>query len=448
MADLSNLVVRPIRPGEADRWVSLMAEHHYLGFRQLVGESLKYVALLNGEWVALLGWANAAFKCGPRDQWVGWTREQQWRRLRYLVNNQRFLILPGWRVRNLASKVLAANLRRLSRDWEAVYNHPVLLVETFVDSSRFAGTSYHAAGWLKLGETQGYGRNAGKYFYHGHPKTLWVKPLHREARKWLAADFDVPALQGGGSEVMVDLNTVALEAPGGLLERLNDLPDPRKRRGIRHRQTSILAVAACACVAGARSFAAIAEWAADLSQDVLGRLGCRWHGEKRRHIAPSEPTIRRTLQTIDADRFDQILGDWLADQCDSEAVAVDGKTLRGSGHGKGKPVHLMAALLHKEGVVIAQRAVEIKSNEITAFQPLLEPVDLRDKVVTADALHAQTEHARYLKEKKGADFVFTVKGNQQTVLEAIQDIDQKDFSPSGPGSKQGSWPERNPDDPD
>lgn len=247
---------------------------------------------------------------------------------------------------------------------------------------------------------------------------------------------------------MLDLNTVALETPGGLLDCLAKLPDPRKRRGIRHRQTSILAVAACACLTGARSFLALAEWAADLPQDLLRRLGCRWHPDQQRYLPPSEPTIRRTLQHIDADAFDRILGEWLARQSNAEAVAIDGKTLRGSRRPDHKPVHLMAALLHKEGVVSAQQAVDTKSNEITAFQPLLQPLDLRDKVVTADAMHAQVEHARYVKEEKHADYVFTIKGNQETIQKAIQDLDREDFSPSGSTNGEGTRAHRNPEHPD
>lgn len=117
---------------------------------------------------------------------------------------QRFLILPGVRVKNLASKVLALNVRRLSGDWQASFNHPLLLAETFVDERRFAGTCYLAAGWSKLGHSLGYGRAGGKYYFHGQPKAIWVRPLHPAARQWLAAPFDPPLLSGapggGGPE--------------------------------------------------------------------------------------------------------------------------------------------------------------------------------------------------------------------------------------------------------
>lgn len=89
----------------------------------------------------------------------------------------------------------------------------------------------------------------------------------------------------------------------------------------------------------------------------------------------------------------------------------------------------MAAILHQEGIVVAQRPVDKKTNEIKEFQPLLASLDLKGKVVTADALHTQVAHANYLKEEKEADYFFTVKGNQKTLLQAIEDLDDSDFSP-------------------
>ena len=94
------------------------------------------------EWVALLGWGSAALKSSPRDTWIGWSSEQRMRRLKYVVNNSRFLVLPGIHVRNLASRTLSLNVKRLSSDWQAIYGHSLLLGETFVDQSLCAGTCY------------------------------------------------------------------------------------------------------------------------------------------------------------------------------------------------------------------------------------------------------------------------------------------------------------------
>jgi hypothetical protein len=426
--ELLSLLVRIIQPNEESRWNELMATHHYLGFRQLVGESIKYIAEIKGEWVALIGWGTAAFKCGARDGWIGWSKEQQWSRLLFVANNSRFLILPGIKIPNLASKILSVNVKRLSLDWQIVYGHPIVLVETFVDHSLFKGTCYLAAGWTRLGQTRGFGRNAGQYYYHGRTKTIFVLRLQRKTKQWLSAPFLVPELSGGPIP-MVDLNRANLNSNSGLLDKLQRLEDPRKRRGIRHSLISTLAVAICAVLSGARSFVAIGEWSAELSQELLKRLGCRFHPEKRIYIHPSEPTLRRHLQTIDAAKLDEIINKWLTEQTDPDAIAVDGKTLKGAKDVNGRQLHLMAAVLHKEGVVVSQRPVDKKTNEIKEFQSLLNPLNLKDKVVTADALHTQVEHAKYLKEQKEADYFFTVKGNQKNLLRSIEDLDDGDFSP-------------------
>jgi hypothetical protein len=435
----SRLLVRPVRADEVGRWDELMARHHYLGLQRLVGESLRYVAEVEDGWLALMGWTTAAFKCGPRDRWIGWTASQQWRRLRFVANNARFLVLPEGRRPNLASQVLAANLRRLSGDWQAIFGRPILLAETFVDP-RFAGTCYLAAGWQELGRTRGYRRNGGRYYYHGQPKTIWVRPLHRRVREYLAAPFDPPILLLGGPPVRLDLNRV-LDPADGLMELLQKLPDPRKRRGVRHRQACLLAVAICACLAGCRSFAAIGEWAADLPQEALARLGGRWHPTQGRYLPPSEPTLRRALQAADVERIDRELGAWLERRAGvGEAVAVDGKSLRGAVGADGRRAHLLAALVHKEGVVLNQRQVDEKHNEITEFRPLLEPLDLEGVVVTADAMHTQRGHASFLVEEKKADYLFTVKGNQPNLEAALRSTPAGSFSPSAGDRREGPWP--------
>ena len=425
--ELHGLKISPIDPTEKELWNQLMSKHHYLGFRQLVGESIKYIAKINDEWVALLGWGAAAFKCKPRDEWIGWSKEQQWRRLIYIANNLRFLILPGVQIPNLASKVLSMNLKRLSSDWMSKYGHSIVLAETFVDHSRFAGTCYRASNWIRLGQTRGFGRKAGKYHHHGISKTLYIYPLHRNTKQLLSDSFLAPELTGR-QKPMIDLNLANLGTNGGLVWYFQQLIDPRMRRGIRHSSASILAIAACAVISGARGFSAIGEWAADLPQDLLRRLACRYHPEKGIYIPPSEPTIRRHLQSVNADDFDRIIGEWLAKQSSPDAIAVDGKTLKGAKNVNGKKVQLMSAILHEEGVVVAQKSVDEKSNEIPCFQPLLDNVDISGKVITADAMHTQVAHANYIKER-GADYLFTVKGNQPSLFESIKDLEQDDFFP-------------------
>ncbi|MCJ7685251.1 MAG: DUF4338 domain-containing protein [Desulfobacteraceae bacterium] len=122
---LDYLVVRPIKAGERTEWDRLMSKHHYLGFKALVGESIRYVAELNNIWFALLGWSSAALKCQPRDSWIGWSQAIQWQRLHLIANNSRFLILPNVHIPNLASKVLSLNLKQITNDWQVIHGHPV-----------------------------------------------------------------------------------------------------------------------------------------------------------------------------------------------------------------------------------------------------------------------------------------------------------------------------------
>ncbi|MCA1696205.1 MAG: ISAs1 family transposase [Actinobacteria bacterium] len=208
----------------------------------------------------------------------------------------------------------------------------------------------------------------------------------------------------------------------GVLAVLDAVPDPRKPRGIRHQINTILALAVCAVMAGCRSFTAIGEWAADASEQVLCALGAGY--------APSESTMRRTLQRLDGDELDSAIGSWAAGRTEPAStrrrvVAVDGKRIRGSGHGTEAARHLLAAIDHAHAVVLAQREVGCKTNEITEFAPLLNGVELTGAVVTADALHAQKAHADYLVLQRGAHYLLTVKGNQPGLFAQLKALPWK-----------------------
>ena len=187
-ADLSAVRVRPIVAEERLGWRVYMERYHYLGDRPIVGEHLLYAALLDGELVALLGWASAALRAPLREAYVGWDEATKRRRLHLVANNVRFLVLPWVRVRHLASRVLALNLRRLSADWLAQWKHPLMLAETFVDTARFRGTCYRAANWIELGQTAGRTKRGNNYLHGGSKKALFVYPLRRHATRWLRDD--------------------------------------------------------------------------------------------------------------------------------------------------------------------------------------------------------------------------------------------------------------------
>ena len=231
-----------------------------------------------------------------------------------------------------------------------------------------------------------------------------------------------------GSGVVPDVS-----ACPSLLACLSAVPDPRHRRGMRHRLATVLAVAVCAVLAGARSFTAIGEWVADAPPDVLAALGVRadpWRVLR----PPDEATVRRVMTDIDADALDMAIGGWLGQLAPPApapvvepptprqawpAVAVDGKTLRGSGPPGGQ-VHLLAVMDHHSRAVLGQVQVNGKSNEITAFQPLLDRIDVTRTVVTSDAMHTQREHVDYLVTVKRAAYVCIVKTQPAAPVQATQ----------------------------
>lgn len=220
--------------------------------------------------------------------------------------------------------------------------------------------------------------------------------------------------------------------PGGLLKRLEGLADPRDPRGVRHSFVSLVAIAVCAVLSGARSWTEIGEFARELTPRQLARLGARASPYTGRYTSPDEATIRRALQRVDADELDRVVGGWLAgrQQGEAGAIAVDGKTLRGAVGCDGTQPHLLAAW--SDGLVLGQRRVDAKTNEITGFRPLLDQVDLAGRVVTADALHSQQAHARYLVADRHADYVLVVKDNQPGLVAAIDQLPEQAFSPSQP----------------
>ncbi len=239
--------------------------------------------------------------------------------------------------------------------------------------------------------------------------------------------------------MIIDLNM--LPPPGGrasLLKALEQVTDPRARRGIRHSIASTLAMVVAAGLSGAgRSFRSAGDFVADLPQDALARLGARFHPVKRRYIAPNEATIRRHVQMIDADEADAAVGGWLLAQVQEErraagqagaltAVALDGKVLRGAWEELPDiKVKLFSALVHGEGVTIGQRKVPDGTTEVTQVLPLIDGIaaalracagpdddgDLAGLVFTADALHVHRDNLRQVTDR-GGEYIVTVKGNQ------------------------------------
>ena len=276
-----------------------------------------------------------------------------------------------------------------------------------------------------MGLTLGFGRHHGTYVWHGQTKHVAVRPLVPQARAWLTAVWDAPALIAQGGTTSLSTESL-VHHPRSLMARLAVLPDVRKPRGVRHAYITILTVALAAIAAGCTSLLAIGEWAATLTQDQLATLqAARWKG---RYVPPSEAAIRRALQRSDAEALDRILTEWMSEQGVPDAVAFDGKTVRGSRSETAKARHLVSAVVHGTTRVLAQTEVDEKSNEIPAAYPLLDPLDLQGALVTGDAMHTQRDLATYLVEDKHADYLFIAKGNQPTLEADIRALSPDAFS--------------------
>nr|WP_256413558.1 ISAs1 family transposase [Saccharopolyspora sp. ASAGF58] len=204
---------------------------------------------------------------------------------------------------------------------------------------------------------------------------------------------------------------------------LTDVVDPRKRRGVRHRLAVVLAIALAATLAGARSFTAIAEWATDAPAGALVRLGV---GRR----PPSESTIRRVLQRLPGDVFDEKISAWMWLRTSTisgrRIIAFDGKTVKGAKDTAGKLVHLLSGLCQRSKAVLAQVAVGAKTNEIPVLATLLGTLDITNAVITADAMHCQRDTAQIIRDR-GGHYILTVKSNQPTLRKRVKSLPWKDI---------------------
>jgi len=183
LRELTGLRLEPVRDQRASRlWNGLIDRYHYLGYKPLPGAQLRYLIQWDHGVLGAIGFGAAAWKVAARDTWIGWTRQARGAHLGRVLNNARFLLLPWVQVKHLASKVLAMAARRVAQDLPARYGEPVVLLETFVETPRFAGTCYRAANWQALGETSGRGK-LDRHHRAALPRTaVCVYPLQGDFR--------------------------------------------------------------------------------------------------------------------------------------------------------------------------------------------------------------------------------------------------------------------------
>jgi len=339
---LPEVMTRPVQVSEESRFQELMQSHHYLGALPKIGNTLWYIATWDDQWVALLSFSAAALKCGVRDRWIGWDFRHQYDRLNLIANNSRFLILPHCHHKNLASRVLSLCQRRIQRDWTQRFGYPLLLLETFVDPTRFVGTIYQATNWQYVGDSKGYQRTRTGYSNTRQaPKQVFVQPLQRNTRALLSRPLLNERYHSGAPRMKL-----TAEQMRSLPEFFKPITDPRRAQGKRHQIEVVLAIAAAAVLCGMRGYKAISDWAQALGPKARARFRCRYRNGK--YIVPSESILRDVLIRVNPMELDQALQGWNAHYGSvDESLAIDGKTLCNAIDEEGRQTHIMSVVGHQ-----------------------------------------------------------------------------------------------------
>jgi len=184
LAELAPITIKVVTGrNNWERWKELVERYHYLGAKMPTGRRLHYLVFTGEEPIGALGWKGGSLRLRARDCFVGWDVGQRQEHLDHVINNYRFVLVDWLRVANLASHVLARCTRQVCRDWQERYGVEPWLVESFVDRRRFAGTTYRACGWQAVGNTSGYGKNRGRYAYHGERKEVYLYVVRKDMRE-------------------------------------------------------------------------------------------------------------------------------------------------------------------------------------------------------------------------------------------------------------------------
>jgi predicted transposase YbfD/YdcC len=438
-----------------------------------------------------LGWSAAAFHLQAREQWLRWSPLQLRTRRHFVAQNSRLVVLADrHQFPNLATRALALCTHRLPADWQATYGHPIVVVESFVDRQLFHGTAYKAAGWTLLGPTAGFGRQAEDFYVrHDRPKQLWVRPLDPAGPAALRAPTLPPHLAPFEQKSAPRCTLPAVQRTS-LLERLPRLPDPRRPKGRWHPWRAVLGILALAKLAGVPGAQSeLADFAGRLTQAQRRQLSCRRDPATRRYAVPGASTFFRALKAMDYLALERVVVQWQHDVLGpadpNELIVLDGKEVANaqgqnlvtavsvpSGRVYGlepvRPKEPAPAPEPSEGAAPAASAQPAaasavpdalvppssspqsaepsaapagapsappapkKENEIPAARRLLARLSLTGRLLSLDALHTQHATAGQIVLGNGADYLLTLKANQEGLLETAQTLLPSAFFPSGP----------------
>ncbi len=426
----STLNVRVPAEGELGWFDQLLAQKHYLGAGRPVGDYLRQVVERDGQPVALLVWGPACYALKDRDRWISWSANQRLERLKLIVQNRRFLLLSAkGESPNLASQSLGAALRVLAEQWQERFGYRPLLAETFTDPEAYEGTCYKASNWEAVGWSAGYSRHrADFYIANERPKRLWLRPLVPEARQLLRGDKLPEACLGGLTAPVSGTLPVKAEQIQSLREVLRQAPDPRDAN-THYKIGPVLTIVAMALLAGRREIAEIARFATTLTQPQRRQLALpRKKGTRAFYSVPGYGVFYEVLTRMDPEPFAALLSRWLQERAGllPQALALDGKMIRNH-------IGLLTLAQHDDGAPQAIAVYDQKEGtgrcEQTAAAQLLERLPALDnKIITADALHCQKEHARAIVEK-GGDYLLQIKGNQPTLLKQAEGLNAIQSTP-------------------
>ena len=420
------LTIRRItKSTELKRFRELEDEYHYLGETHSGGDTMRLVVEEDGEWLAIMVWGSACYCLRPRDEFIGWTPPLRAERQKLVVNNRRFTILakPGER-RNLASQVLGLATRELPKLWHKEFHYRPLLAETFCDIEHSAGICYKADNWIPLGLTKGFSRvnrqDCDLYEPNGHPKSVWVKPLAKDAVATLCScELPEDCRAGANCDAHGVLPLTAAQGES-LYEALcltKDWRDDNKSFPV----GALLSIVVMGMMSGATSVKGCWRFAERLTMAQRKAI-CLPHAKSKagavaRHEykIPSYVTLFNFLQRLDLDDFGRRLSDWMWAQDGKlpRQLALDGKFVH--------DVMGVVSLVNVESgapvavAVATQKEGEAGKCEMPVGRRLLGERDLTNALVSSDALHCQQDTAREVL-CAGGDHLMQIKGNQRKIV--------------------------------
>ena len=382
---------------------TVLTRHHPLGHRKAIGKQISYAVHYRGEWVAVLIFSKAIEDNLKRDAEIGWSKEQRKERIKHIANNSRYLIIPKFQgVKNLASKVLAMATDRLSSDWLRHYGFPILAVETYVDPQHNdnTGTCYTAAGWENLGLSTGYQAYNEE---RTHGKWYFLKALHKDSYAALSSDIPHALLTGVKSVTKESNNNYVLDASKfkltDLQSDLSQIKDPRSKQGRIYQFVPFLSYCISAVISGHTQYRQIADWISKIPGEQRVKFGMP--GDR----VPCESTVGNLLKAIDPIQLQTTLTNWIKKtykkDLDFDTVMIDGKAIRATSADPKEQKAFLNIFASELGIVIEHVPTKKGGGEKAAVKEVLKTdIDLKDKIVLADAIHTDKTFIESLKKKR------------------------------------------------